>query len=154
MELTPGTPIEDTWAQAELVRERISDIPEITSIFTTIGASSGGGMSSRGGQYSVGALRKASLTVNLQPANSRMRSQSMIEDEIRTRLKAVPGTRFSVGFGMTGEKLQLNLTSEDPILLNRSAETVMRELRNIPGLGNITSNASLLRPEVFISHAA
>jgi multidrug efflux pump subunit AcrB len=55
-----------------------------------------------------------------------------------------------VGFGGTGEKLQLNLSSEDPVALERAAQSVMRELRTVPGLGNVTSNASLLRPEILI----
>ncbi len=150
MELAPGTPIDTTWNMAEQVRSRMGGITEITDVFTTIGISSGGGMGSRGGQFSLGDIRKAKLIVLLKPASDRSRSQSEIEDELRERLKQVPGARFTVGFGGTGEKLQLNLTSEDPALLSRTSETVMRELRSINNLGNVSSNASLLRPEVFI----
>ncbi|XOV86943.1 MAG: efflux RND transporter permease subunit [Pseudomonadota bacterium] len=151
IELAPGTPLEQTTAVAESVRQRLSDMPEISSIFTTIGATTGG-MSSRGGSGapSIGDIRRANLTLNLVPAKMRDRSQADIEKDIRTRLRNVPGARFTVGYGGSGERLQLNLTSEDPILLKRSADNVMKELRAIPGLGNITSNASLLRPEVFI----
>lgn len=153
VELAPGTPLETTHAMAEEVRRRTLDIPEITHVFTTIGAGGGGGMSSRssgGPSFGGGDTRKASLTVNLLPARERDRSQQEIEVELRKRLLELPGARFSVGFGSTGEKLQLNLISEDPITLQRAAEAVMRDLRSIPGLGNVTSNASLLRPEIFI----
>ncbi|MDA1073922.1 MAG: efflux RND transporter permease subunit [Proteobacteria bacterium] len=152
IELQPGTPIERTWQVAETVRQRLADIPEIERIFTTIGANNGGGMGSShgGGQFSLGDIRKSTLTIMLTPSGDRSRSQAEIEQELRLRMRDVPGARFTVGYGGTGEKLQLNLTSEDPLLLARSADDVMRDLRNIPGLGNVSSNASLLRPEVFI----
>ncbi len=150
LELAPGTPIETTGAVAEDVRKRLSDIPEIAQIFTTVGASAGG--PGRGGpNVSIGDIRKASLSVSLVPPGERSRDQAAIENDIRARLLAVPGARFSVGAGNTGEKLQLNLTSEDSIALNRAADAVMKELRAIPGIGNISSSASLLRPEVFIT---
>ncbi len=152
VELAPGTPLETTRAFAEEVRQRTADIPEITHVFTTIGAGGGGGMSSRSSGPSLGAadLRKASVSLNLVSSNQRTRSQQEIEVEIRRRLQTLPGARFTVGYGSTGERLQLNLTSEDPVALTRAAEAVMRDLRTIPGIGNVSSNASLLRPEIFI----
>lgn len=150
LELAPGTPIEITRNFAEEVRKRIDDIPEVAQVFTTIGVSSGGGMSSQGGGFSLGDIRKATLNLTLVPVAERSRSQAEIENELRTRTREIPGARFAVGAGGTGEKLQLNLTSEDPVLLQRTSENVIRELRSVTGLGNVTSSASLLRPEVFI----
>lgn len=150
-ELPPGSSIESTQDLARIVRQRVADIPEITQIFTTIGANTGGQIGGPGSSpFSAGDVRKANLTVTLQPAAERVRPQSDIENEIRRRLLDVPGARFTVGFGSTGEKLQLNLTSQDADALRRASASVMRELRAIPGLGNVTSNASLLRPEVII----
>ena len=65
IELQPGTPIERTWQVAETVRQRLADIPEIERIFTTIGANNGGGMGSShgGGQFSLGDIRKSTLTI-------------------------------------------------------------------------------------------
>ncbi|NJN51423.1 MAG: efflux RND transporter permease subunit, partial [Gammaproteobacteria bacterium] len=151
IELAPGTPIEATRRLAEDVRLQTVNIPEIRQVFTTVGASSGGGMSSRGGGgFSSGDVRKATLSVMLSPVSERSRSQMEIENELRKRLRDLPGARFTVGYGSTGEKLQLNLTSDDPQALDRTARAVMTELQAVPGLGNITSSASLLRPEIFI----
>ena len=152
LELAPGTTIEETHAVAELVRGRIEETPEVEAVFTTIGASAGGGFSSRGGgQFSVGDLRKANLAVTLVHANQRERSQRDIEVEFRERLQQIPGARFTVGYGGTGEKVQLNLTGEDPLVLQEAAQKVMADLRQVPGLGNISSTASLLRPEIIIT---
>jgi multidrug efflux pump subunit AcrB len=152
VEMSPGTPLETTRAVAEDARRRISDIPEITQVFTTIGASSSGGMSSRGGgQFSIGEVRKANLTINLLHTSERSRAQFEIENEIRERIRDIPGARFTIGLGSTGEKLQLNLTSEDATALAGAADVVMQELRTVAGLGNVSSSASLMRPEVFIT---
>lgn len=152
-ELAPGTPIENTIALAEDVRRLTLDIPEITQVFAVIGGSGRGGMMSGpggGGISGSGDIRKANLSLTLLPTSERSRSQTEIEIELRKRLATLPGARFTVGYGSTGEKLQLNLTSEDPIALNRAAAAVMSDLRALPGLGNVSSNASLLRPEIVI----
>jgi multidrug efflux pump subunit AcrB len=151
IELAPGTPLAVTHEMAEHVRGLIADIPEITSVFTTIGAGSGGGMSSRGGgPPAAGDLRKASLAITMLPTSERARSQPEIENEVRARLRSVPGVRFAVGFGGTGEKAQITLSSEDGAALKHAADAVMAELRAVPGFGNVGSSAALLRPEIII----
>jgi multidrug efflux pump subunit AcrB len=62
----------------------------------------------------------------------------------------LPGVRSKVGLGGSGEKYQLVLTGEDPQTLLSAATAVERELRTIPGLGSISSSASLIRTEVAV----
>lgn len=152
VELTPGSTLEETLAVSEHVRHLVSTVPEVRSVFTSIGSGSSVSFSSGGGSTAIGAaeVRKASLTVELAPAEERSRKQQEIENEFRGILKAVPGARFTIGFGYTGEKLQLNLTGDDSQALAMAAEQVMAELRQIEGIGNVTSSASLLRPEIII----
>jgi multidrug efflux pump subunit AcrB len=69
---------------------------------------------------------------------------------MRTALAELPGARFKVGLGGNGEKYQLTLKSDDPIALSQAAAAVERDLRTIPGLGSISSSASLTRAEVAI----
>ncbi|HAK50973.1 MAG TPA: RND transporter, partial [Gammaproteobacteria bacterium] len=146
VELAPGTPLSTTNAIAELVRQKISVIPEITNIFTTVGT----GNSDKHRGPGVSDFRNANLTIDLPPVGQRERSQAEIEVEIRSILGNVPGARFQVGSRQTGEILLINLTSEDAQLLHQTAQNAMTELRGVPGLGNVISNASLLRPEIFI----
>ena len=76
--------------------------------------------------------------------------QISIENAIRDALRAVPGARFTVGGGDLGEKLALILSSDDATALDASARALERELRGVPGLSNITSTASLERPEIVV----
>jgi multidrug efflux pump subunit AcrB len=62
----------------------------------------------------------------------------------------LPGVRSKVGLGGSGEKYQLVLTGEDPQTLLSAATAVERDLRPIPGLGSISSSASLIRTEVAV----
>lgn len=152
VELTPGSTLEETLAVSERVRELVIQVAEVRSVFTSIGAGSSVSFSSRGGSSAIGAtdLRKATLTVELAPAAERSRKQQEVEAEFREILKSMPGARFTIGFGYTGEKLQLNITGDDSHALSVASEQVMAELRKIGGIGNVTSSASLLRPEIII----
>jgi multidrug efflux pump subunit AcrB len=145
-ELQPGTTLKETREAAGQARHLLADMPEITQIFTTAGYFSGDG-----GPFAMGAsvdVRKASLSITLKNRHARSRSQSAIETDIRQRLQALPGARVTVGLG--GEKMQIVLSSDDSNALQRAANVVVKDLRTLNGLGNITSSASLQRPEIQI----
>jgi multidrug efflux pump subunit AcrB len=122
-------------------------VPHVRSIYTTIGGGSAGGDAFA----NTGApeARKATLTILLAPRSERPRKQE-IENHIRTALEPLPGVRSKVGLGGSGEKYVLVLTGEDPQALQAAARGVEKDLRTIPGLGQIASTASLIRPEVAV----
>ena len=146
LELQPGTTLDETFQAAEKAREILKDIPEITQVFTTVGYFSGDG-----GPFAMGAsteTRKATLNIMLKHRDARTRTQSEIEADIRQRLQHLAGARVTVGLG--NEKMQIVLASQDGAALQTAASTLTRDLRTLPGLGNIVSSASLQRPEIQI----
>ena len=146
LELQPGTTLDETFQIAEQAREILQQIPEITQVFTTVGYFGGDG-----GPFAMGAsteARKATLNIMLKHRDARTRTQSEIEADIRERLQNLAGARVTVGLG--GEKMQIVLASQDGAALQTAATAVTRDLRTIPGLGNISSSASLQRPEIQI----
>ncbi|MFZ4758883.1 MAG: efflux RND transporter permease subunit [Burkholderiaceae bacterium] len=62
----------------------------------------------------------------------------------------MPGVRLTVGPQDTGVKMQLVLRSEDPAALALAARDVERDLRTLKGIGNVSSSASLVRPEIIV----
>jgi multidrug efflux pump subunit AcrB len=76
--------------------------------------------------------------------------KQVIETDIRKAMEAVPGVRSKVGLGASGEKYVLVLTGDDAAALTLAARSIERDLRTVDGVGNITSTASLVRPEVVI----
>ena len=96
-------------------------------------------------------MRKATLTLVLKHRSDRPRKQAKIENEVRDRLQALPGVRVAVGVGEPGEKLQLVLQGEDVNTLSQFSVVAERDIRTLPNLGNISSSASLQRPEIHIT---
>jgi multidrug efflux pump subunit AcrB len=80
----------------------------------------------------------------------RTRNQQQVEVALREMLAVQPGVRITVGSQDTGVKMQLVLKSDDPAALAGAARAVERDLRTLQDIGNVTSTASLLRPEIIV----
>ncbi|XAH23259.1 efflux RND transporter permease subunit [Xylophilus sp. GW821-FHT01B05] len=147
LELPPGSNLQQTMAVAEEARLRIMALEHIKSIYTTIGGGSAGSDPFAG---SGGAEpRRATLTVQLAPRSERPRKLG-IEEHIRNTLETLPGVRLKVGLAGGNNKYVLVLSGDDPQALSEAARAVERELRTVPGFGNIASSASLVRPEIAV----
>ncbi|MFT4266075.1 MAG: efflux RND transporter permease subunit [Xenophilus sp.] len=146
VELAPGAKLEQTLAVAEQVRQRLLKIDHLGDIYTAIGAGSAGADPFPGNFVEA---RKATLTVQLAPRGTRPKKQ-VIEQQIREALGDLPGVRWGVGLGGSNDKYLLALSSQDPHALRQAATEVERELRTIPGIGNVTSLAGLVRPEIVV----
>ncbi|TPQ28128.1 efflux RND transporter permease subunit [Methylomonas koyamae] len=150
LELPPGSSLAQTRRVAVEAERRLRELPDVTQVFTAAGVSSsgGGGADAATTNYEV---RNATLTLSLRDRAERPYKQAAVEAAIREKLADLPGVRVAVGAGGSGEKLQLTLASDDPQALRRAADAVELELRQLRGLGNITSSASLQRPEIQIT---
>ncbi|RKT62858.1 multidrug efflux pump subunit AcrB [Azonexus fungiphilus] len=147
--LPPGTRFEQTLATAEQARRIVAANPHVRLVYTALG----GGASGSDPFAPAGAaeVRKATLTINLTPRGERSgTSKQDIENALREALTVIPGAQIKVGLGSANEKYVLVLASEDGARLAEHARLVERDLRSIPGVGNITSTASLVRPELVI----
>ncbi|MGO1000211.1 efflux RND transporter permease subunit [Lysobacter sp. CA196] len=142
LELAPGTPLAATRAAAEDARQRIASLPEIAHVFITAGAGSG-----EGGP-ATDEVRKATLTLKWR--ERRERNQQQLEAEVLARLRDLPGVRVGLQGGEPGRGLQLLLAGEDPATLARAAREVENAIRQLPGLGAVTSTAALVRPEIVV----
>ncbi|HEU0187516.1 MAG TPA: efflux RND transporter permease subunit [Gallionellaceae bacterium] len=146
--LPPGSKFEQTYSTAEQARNIIMQNTNVTTVYTAIGAgSSGGNVFEPTGAPEV---TKATLSIQLKPKGERKMRKQEIEDELRDAMQALPGVRVKVGMGSSSDKYQLVLTSENSQLLNVQALKVGQELRTIPGIGNVISNSSILRPELVV----
>ena len=147
LELPPGATLAQTRDTAEAARKLLTKVEHIQSIYTTIGGGAAG--SDPFAPAGASEVRKATLTVLLSERGKRPRKQG-IENNIRAAMSALPGVRSKVGLGGSGEKYVLVLAGEDPQALTLAAAAVERDLRTIPGLGSITSSASLIRSEIAV----
>jgi multidrug efflux pump subunit AcrB len=155
--LPPGSTFTQTVETAERARELVRRNPHVRLVYTAIGGGAAGSdpFAVRG----AAEVRKATLTLNLTPRDERNgwlglvggTSKQQIEAQLREALADLPGTRVNVGLaGAAGGKYVLVLASEDGRVLAEHARRVERELRSIPGIGSVTTSASLVRPELTV----
>jgi multidrug efflux pump subunit AcrB len=144
-ELPPGSSLAETLEVAEAARLAIKDVPGIRTIFTAIGQPQQAG----GAREQAGRIGKGTLILALSPSGERA-PQAEIEKLVSARLQTIPGARFSIGAGRPGEKMQLTLFGDNSQALITTAEQLARELRDVAGLSNIQTTASLDRPEIVI----
>ncbi|MGL4808505.1 MAG: efflux RND transporter permease subunit, partial [Giesbergeria sp.] len=111
LELPPGATLAQTRTVAEDARQRVMGVAHVKSVYTTIGGGSAGADPFMGSGNAE--TRKATLTIQLAPRGERPRKQG-IEQGIRTALESLPGVRYKVGLGGSGEKFILVLTGDDP----------------------------------------
>jgi len=147
LELPPGSTLQQTRDAAERARLAVMRVQHVKSVYSTIGGGSAG--TDPFANTGAAEARKATLTILLAERGERPRKQ-VIENHIRTALEPLPGLRSKVGLGGSGEKYVLVLTGEDPQALQAAALAVEKDLRSIPGLGQVASTASLIRPEVAV----
>jgi len=147
--LPPGSTFEQTLATAEAARAIVQQNHHVKLVYTAVGGgNTGADPFAPGGAAEV---TKATLTINLTPRGERGGiTKQAIEQELRDALAAVPGARVKVGFGGSNEKYVLVLAGEDGAVLSAHARRVEQELRTLPGIGNVVSSSSLVRPELIV----
>ncbi|MDQ1315939.1 MAG: transporter [Pseudomonadota bacterium] len=149
LSLPPGSTYQETLAAAEQARAIVQKNPHVQMVYTAVGGGAAGSdpFMPRG----AAEVRKATLTINMTPRAQRggVKKQT-VERQLREALAVLPGARINVGFGGSSEKYVLVLASENGQALADHAKKVERELRTIPGIGNVTTSASLVRPELIV----
>ncbi len=147
--LPPGSTLKQTLATAEQARMIVQKNPHVKMIYTSVGGGAAG--SDPFTLHGASEVRKATLTINLTPRKERGGiKKQQVERELREALAVLPGVHLNVGFGGSNEKYILVLASENGEVLTEHARVVERELRTIPAIGNVSTTASLVRPELVI----
>ena len=143
IELTPDATLEDTLAVSEAARRAIADVSGVAHIFSSVGRLAGD-IGSNGGK----SRHRASLELVLAPRGTRP-SKTAIERDIEARLQNVAGARFTVGLSNGGAPGYIvSLTSDNPQILDETAQALMRDIRALPNAGSVTSTKSLAREEL------
>ena len=122
-------------------------MPEVTSIYTTIGTQ--GASNFRSGTGSAASVRRANLTIQIQNKDGTRGAQQVFERKATEVLRSIPGVRTQFN-GQGNDRLEVTLAGDSPERLDKAAADVERDMRTIPGLGTITSSAALQQPEIVI----
>jgi hydrophobe/amphiphile efflux-1 (HAE1) family protein len=104
--------------------------------------------------YAQEEVNSAEVTVLLKPKSERDISLKEFEDQSRSLLQEIPGARLnfqSRGAAGNSKAMTIVLKSENPEALNQAALELTRELRTVPGLVEVGSSASVVKPEILIT---
>jgi hydrophobe/amphiphile efflux-1 (HAE1) family protein len=148
VELPPGASLEDTLAVSEQARLKLAALPEVSSVYTSIG-SQGGGNRFGGGGGGAGSVRRGSLVIQIENKDGTRGAQQAFERKAAEMLRDIPGARLQFQGG-GGDRIDVTLAGDEPQRLALAAAAVERELRSMPGLGTVTSSAALQKPEIVI----
>jgi len=149
--LEVGTRVEKTEEVMRLIEAVVYDaVPEIRASACSIGG--GGGFGSSGGSH-TGMMR-----VRLRPVAERQRSVFKIMDDLRPRLRGLPGAEvrlraeesFFAGGG-TGDKIQVELRGNDLAESDRLSRLMKEIVGRVPGVTDVQlSNEDATPEEVII----
>ena len=136
VELPPGSTLNDTTQVAQQATAVLQQSPAVDSVLAAID------------------VNTARLSIQLKPKEERPNlSQSEFEKQSREPLGKIPGARVSFqaqGAGGTSKEVSIVLKSENPAVLNQAALTLEKQMRELPSLVEVTSSASLVKPEILI----
>ena len=142
VELPPGSTLAETESVCDRIARTMLTHPAVASTLVVAGTGS-----------SSGGINTGTVDVVLKPKEERDIRQRQFEQEMRPTFAEIPGARisfFSSGAGGTGKDLSIVLLSRNPDMLLATANNLERQMRGVPGLVEVSSSASLIKPEIQI----
>ncbi|MEQ9238356.1 efflux RND transporter permease subunit [Coleofasciculus sp. E2-BRE-01] len=136
VELPPGSTLSETEAIMQQLNQSLQENPAVEKVFTT-----------------ADKINSGTVYANLLSKDEREISQQEFEQQMRQVFQTIPGARISFqsqGAGGGGKDLSIVLKSENAPALTQTAETLEKQMRDIPGLVEVTSSTSLVKPEIVI----
>jgi multidrug efflux pump subunit AcrB len=140
VELPPGALLAETDQRAQEVAAQLLQDSTVTSVFSRVG--------DRDGEANT-----AQLFINLLPRDQRDLSRREFEAQAHQQLQTIPGVRLSFdgqGPGAGGKDLSIVLKSDNPEALTATVTALETQMKTIPGLVEVSSSASLVKPEILV----
>ncbi len=135
---SPEASIEESRGRVEAVLSTLKKIPEIKHTYTTIGAGD------------TGTVRDVKMYIKLKEKQDRTRSQGQIQEEVRKRLRDIPGILPSImeaGRMDDRKPLLVNIRGDDISLLKQYAAELKGKITHIPGIVDLEVTLEQDTPE-------
>ncbi|QLE51239.1 efflux RND transporter permease subunit [Nostoc sp. C057] len=135
IELAPGSTLEDVNKVVTQATDIIRQNPVVERVLATE------------------EINSANLAINLKPREERNISQKQFEEQVRPAFEQIPGARISFQSQSPGDSrkgLSIVLRSENPEALNQAADALEKQMRSLAGLVEVSSTASLVKPEILV----
>ena len=149
IELEPGTSIEENNQATLRIERTLAQIPEIEKVFTGVGAQAMGSLS-------LSSNNLTQINVTLVPKNKREKSTFDIGEEIKSKLKEIPGMKVYVNpiglFGSADQaSIQIAINGTDFNEITKAAVQVEDVLKSVPGTTDVRLSSETGKPEMRIA---
>ncbi len=137
-----GSSIEQTDKICQAVEDKIIKRPEVISMLTTVGGENT-------------SANKAQIFVKLVKKHEREKGLSIIMNELRNKLKVIPGTQFDFrtesGPGGNDKPITFSIRGDDLSKINIIAEQVKEISKNVNGAVDVSTSLEASKPEVRLN---
>lgn len=148
VELPEGSKVKDSENTLSTIENKIKDIDEIKSIFS----SAGGGNSM---SFASSGQNKGSLTVNLIPLKERKRSTDDVVDEVRNLVKDIPGAKINIQASSTsmsasGSAISIKIKGDNLNTLKNIGNNFKSIIESVDGTREVKLSLTEGSPEVQV----
>ncbi len=149
LEMPAGTRLEQTDRILRRVEQILSKMPEVQSIYTTLGKIEAGGLAA-----STEGVEVGQIVTKLVDKDRRNKETKEVAKEMLAKLAAIPAADMTVKptnpFGGAQADLQIELTGDDMEVLNRLAGQLMDIVRKTKGTTSVRSSWKIGKPEIKV----
>jgi HAE1 family hydrophobic/amphiphilic exporter-1 len=127
-----GSSLDYTTAKLGQVERALKEFPEVRSVYSTINTQGASGKN------------KATVLVELAPAEERKRTPVDLAQPIRERLTTIAGIDIAIvqeGLGGGQSPIQISVLGDDRAVLDRIAAQIAADMREIPGTVDVATTA-------------
>lgn len=149
-----GTVLTDTGAVMDRLSAIVGQVPEVDTILTSVGSR---GMGGGGGGAQT---ESGSISVRLKPKAERKRTTDQIVEELRGKMRGIPGATIRIsssssGMGMlsrafSGRAIEITIKGDDLDELSRLAKQVVDIVNEVEGTRQVQNSIEAGRPELQI----
>jgi len=144
-----GTRVELSDAYSQQIEAEVMAVPELKAVVTEVGSGGSNGLVSSGSGSNMALVSLEFIKMEERSVSSR---ESLAD--LRSRLAAFTGAKLRIEKmdegPPTGAPVSIEISGDDFERLGGLAERVQDEIRDIPGLVNLSDNYDQGRPEIKI----
>ncbi|MFQ5605963.1 MAG: efflux RND transporter permease subunit [bacterium] len=149
IEMPAGTRLEQTDKTLQRVEQTLSKMPEVQSIYTTLGKIEAGGLAA-----STEGVEVGQIVIKLVKKERRDKETKEVAEDMLSKLAKIPAADITVKptnpFGGAQADLQIELTGDDMEVLNGLAGQLMDIVRRTKGTTSVKSSWKIGKPEIKV----
>ena len=149
-EALQGTSFYQMREYQKVIAKMVSQNPNVEALMSTVGGSAA---------TTLGGPNFGQLVVHLKPRNDRRQSVNEIINDLRPKLAEIPGMKvylqnpptIRIGGQVSKSLYQFSMQSPNRPELYAAAQKMEKEIAQIPGLEDVTSDLAITSPQVNVT---